>query len=822
MSQPRSVKRSLLPALTVLVIAMTGAISATAHAQSFGEIGKPFGKSGKGNGAFTLPSGNSVHALGVDTSDGNSVYVADEPKPENNKGETEFRIQKFSATGEFLASGSFIVTTPAGENGGETLAVEGIAVDPTAPGGGRVYALVVTEREETTGGTAKIDGGEPAAGTLYAFSTKAEAGKLVPAKNEKGEPFAGAVFASKDLLETNSDVTGNPAQSALLEPSGIAVDPTTHDVIIVGFEDQGAEELLVAAQRVSDTGTLGARWVDKHECFEGEGEGEGAPPCFVENEETFQPGSPMSPVVTQSGRLLVDVQGSAIWEIPKGFGADEAPLPVVRFGEATPLQALLTFPGNPTPSEGGSLTFAHEPSEAAGEGRLYQSSLLEASPKNRYPAVLAFKLAEGGGSLNATELGWTGGQNKVQHEACALSGFSQPVIGAGTGEKIFALDPNVPAGKVQEAPNPHVVVFGPGGQNCLEDSAAAPKATSKGATVGTTENPAPIGQKVVLSSAVTGANALSVEWNFGDGSAPVTVSAYQYQTTSVEHAFATIGKETVKETIHTDDLAKPTLVEEASFTVAAVNPVAQFSQSPTTVGVPVKFTSTSPSPDENKSALVKYVWSFGDGAKTTTTTPVAVEHTYAEAKKYTVSLEVADALGHSGSTSHEITVAAAGGGGGGSGEGGGGGGGGTTTTTTTTTPPSGGGSVLGATTAKGNPAATLAGTALAVSSAGSFPVKVSCPAGESSCSGTITLKTLGAVSASAKKSVLTLASGSFTVAGGASKTVTLHLSTKARALLKRSHMLKARATVAAHDPTGASHTTLVTVTLKLAKKSAHH
>jgi hypothetical protein len=46
----------------------------------------------------------------------------------------------------------------------------------------------------------------------------------------------------------------------------------------------------------------------------------------------------------------------------------------------------------------------------------------------------------------------------------------------------------------------------------------------------------------------------------------------------------------------------------------------------------------------------------------------------------------------------------------------------------------------------------------------------------------------------------------------------LHLSAKARSLLARSHVLRARATVLAHDPTGASRTTLATVTLKLAKK----
>jgi hypothetical protein len=125
------------------------------------------------------------------------------------------------------------------------------------------------------------------------------------------------------------------------------------------------------------------------------------------------------------------------------------------------------------------------------------------------------------------------------------------------------------------------------------------------------------------------------------------------------------------------------------------------------------------------------------------------------------------------------------------------------------------------------PDATIASTSLTVSAAGALSVKVSCPAGESVCSGTVTLRTLGAVAARAaahkksKAAVLTLAVGSFTVAGGQVKAITLHLSAKARALLAHSHVLRARATVVAHDPTGATDTTQATVTLRPAKSHGH-
>ena len=92
----------------------------------------------------------------------------------------------------------------------------------------------------------------------------------------------------------------------------------------------------------------------------------------------------------------------------------------------------------------------------------------------------------------------------------------------------------------------------------------------------------------------------------------------------------------------------------------------------------------------------------------------------------------------------------------------------------------------------------------------------------SSCTGTVTLRTQGAVSAGvdsaakAKASVLTLATGSFTVPGGKVKTVTLHLSPKGRALLARSHVLRVRATIVARDPMGETHTGQTIATLHAA------
>jgi PKD repeat protein len=121
------------------------------------------------------------------------------------------------------------------------------------------------------------------------------------------------------------------------------------------------------------------------------------------------------------------------------------------------------------------------------------------------------------------------------------------------------------------------------------------------------------------------------------------------------------------------------------------------------------------------------------------------------------------------------------------------------------------------------PDAQLASVTLQVSSSGAFSVRISCPARETTCSGTVTLRTLNAVSASESKAVkrptvLTLAAGSFAVPGGETKAVTLHLSLQARKLLARAHTLHARATVQAHDTSGAAHADVQIVLLRAARK----
>jgi hypothetical protein len=98
---------------------------------------------------------------------------------------------------------------------------------------------------------------------------------------------------------------------------------------------------------------------------------------------------------------------------------------------------------------------------------------------------------------------------------------------------------------------------------------------------------------------------------------------------------------------------------------------------------------------------------------------------------------------------------------------------------------------------------------------------VRCPAADGRCQGTIALRTRSAVRLSGggagsvhkTPAIVTVAAGSFDLTGGRLATVRLDVSASGLSLLRRTHLLSARATLIAHDRTGTSHiiVTLVNV-----------
>jgi PKD repeat protein len=801
-------RRSLFVWLSLCAFAcavMMACVSTTpAKAETYGEL-RHFGS----RSLFTIT--RKTHAFGVDPTD-NSVYVGDIPTAGTD------RIQKLSATGEVLASVSF---KPTLSHFLESL--EGIAVDPSLK---RIYLLVSEER----GPPPTIDPEKSAAAILYAFSTEAQGNKLVPASGTNAE----GVLADQIVLETQSEVR----EHALLEPKGIAVDPTTHDVIILGDVDEGEvdeePQLRVALQRVHSDGTLGERYVDTKQFF---------------GEE-----QPNSPVVSQTGSVFVQ-QFDQIVQIPSDFASANPPTPIFAFETEGPLsEELLEFdtPTSEPPSSGGGLSLSPE---GASEGLIYAYGRIKEDVENgqRYPGALAFKYTEHGETSEGSTVGWTGGESKKHGGGKCTIGINSitvnyPIVAAGKDHLLFMFDPSVP----------QVVEFGPGGEGCPTAEATDPTATVDGQPLSPSETVAP-GTQVAFSSILTQANALSVEWNFGEGEKePQIVSSDEHQNTEISHKFVRAGELTVTETIHTDDLATPTIVKQTKISVSGTAPPpTAVLEGPTEVTLgggaterlvyledgglelvdtpshgeasfdaSASFASTTQGPNR----IEAYHWTFGDGHSETTSTPT-VEHTYEKAGAYKVELAVTD--GH-GLTSEPATLtvevknapeslgmrantasAPAG--------------------TVAATIGHGISAAAGASAASnghgsnghGSPPApdvVLKGTTLRVGRSGTVALELACPSGDGSCTGTVTLRTLGAIGARAagsshdkKKSrptVLTLAGGRFAIAGGQTKTVVLRLTSRARALLAHTRVLRGRATIVARDPAGATHTIQATVILR--------
>ncbi len=816
MPHSQSVHRCLLAALggAALLLCL---LAVAARADPYGQLER-FGAAGSGQGQFRFTSG--THALGVDPTD-NSVYVGDEPES------GRYRIQKFAASGAFLAqTPSFALAS--GNDG-----IEGVAIDSAER---RIYVLVSAQR----GNGLTIAPGQPAAAALYAFSTEPSGEELAPAAGTKEGVLTGA---SAFVPQSNTP------EKALLDPKGIAVDPITHDVIVLGEvgqppEEEGGEEgeqhTFVALQRVHASGALAERYVDRTGFFAEEA-------------------TPTSPVVSPDGAVYVAVQqaqlnplteqpADEIVQIPSDFASAAPPTPFIQFyiqsaAEEQEGRPLVEFDSNEPARDGDGLSLV--PGGHGGAGTIYAKAHIFVRNAGgtggaSYPGALAFDAADG------SELGWTGGQTKKSGgESCVIgfSGPTYPSVAGGGEQRVFMLDPR----------DAQVVEFGPGGSGCPAAEATSPSATVAGKPLSPSEAVS-IGTPVTFSTTVTQANALSVEWNFGDGQTEI-VSADEYQRIEAKHEFVRGGELTVTETIHTDDLATPTIVKQTKISVStgAIPPTAvlegprevtlwppggggtldglsyleggglQSTEARATAEATFDGSASFASTARGPNTIRAYHWVFGDGSSETTSTAVT-RHAYEKAGVYTVELTVTDARGSTSEPSAltigvdepppvvENSQA------------------GPQTPASPTVEPAVTAAAHAAAAPPPVPNARLASASLAVSPAGTIALEVTCPTEESSCVGTVTLRTLGAVTVRAagshgatkrrRAAVLMLASGTFAVAGGQRRAVTLSLSRSARALLVRARTLHALATLVAHDAAGATYSSRLPVVLR--RQTAAH
>jgi hypothetical protein len=749
-----------------------------------------------------------------------------------------FRLRKFAPAGgsyKRVATLEFeekqIPDAPEEATG---LTVEGIATDPAR---NRLYVLAVDNRPK---GIKVDESGQKGpdlqvAARIFAFEDKG--GSLV-AVTKKGKEY----LTGPTELGAVSTVPG----VALLEPTGITVDPASGEVIVMGhndpeglkedqpYERSGAKADHFVLQRINaTTGELvtgeAGRYLDGEDFFktkEGEFEGHAT--------------SPNSPVVAgpAGGEHVHVAFEGGIARLPDPWVAASKPEYLYNPNVLLPGATSGAIPREAAANRGGALSAS--PFEA-GDNTLYApTSLTYEQQASTEEVTNVMSLSGATDSL----LGWSGGQSlhaprsggEVPEE-CVLdpggASLFNPVA-AGAGGTVFVLATEYlaePGGEpLVEQNYPAIIEFGPGGGGCPPANANGLTAEVGGILVG--EGEVKQSEQVTFSSYINQADALKVEWNFGDGSsetvtggfhcpanAPSETKALVRQCPSVRHTFRESGELTVTEKVYTDDLDTPTLTQQKKIKVSGGGKGKGGGSEPTAVPLGPEHLYSgeagvfdgSESFDPSGSQIKHYLWTFGDGTQEPSETPVTT-HAYAHQGLYEASLVVTDALGLSSPPSGLPTAVrvlppppppppAS-----------------------NALPPAPGGSVGGFTSTQSAaiPNVRLTEAALVMNARGAVTLRLYCPVGETTCAGRVTLKALlasGTRHGRSKRVSATFASGAFALAGGTARTFPLRVSATARATLAQRHRLVAQLTIDAHDTAGATHTTSVPVVVTAARNA---
>jgi len=802
MSHARMWIRQLMLAVMAALALLFALGSATAGAESFGglgRIGELSIRSGEQKGHVELEEHD---AFVVEPSTGD-LYIADEiEEPER------MRVQKFDSTGKFL--GQALVKLSASHE----VEVRAMALDPEKH---KLYVLADGYR----GSESKHDPQDETAASMFSVSTEVH-----------NEELESAELVGPSTLQPYSE----KARQSLIEPAGLAVDPTTHDILISAQQDEdvsAAEELHSVIQRVHENGNLGPRYVDSQNCLD-EGQAVGAEPNCVE----LIGEQPDSLVVTQGGRALVETEQADLWEIPVSANAsggfkEEKVVPRERFGLPEGLvlpQGAAKLSGEE--EEAGTIAYV---ATGANEGRIYASAEVSPTGEAEVYGVMLLNVVEQGGEPTITEAGWTGGQNKTSKQPKCEIPFSaaMPMEIGGTPESAVTFGGNEFESGGKREVEPYLAKFGSaaGAEACGHVEVTVPSVQ-----IGNSGNlqEVPLGKAATLNSKVEGADALATTWTIvrnGEAASTEVIPGPKNQgrATSLSYTFKQAGSYEITEAVTTDSLGTPTKQVVRNITAALpaitfkIEPTAAFPEGGLSAGTAVKV-RVSAAKDPNETAPhVKLTWRFSDGSAAVTESVVgkegsftaAVEHAFASncGGVCVVTLEASDAAGGEGHAELKIPMFVAkpppeekheG-----------------PPPQQKPPPPPPPGEVHSETVLH-NPEARIAGsTTLAVKPNGSFSIQVSCPAKQSECAGTVTLQTVITQAASKgkkpKKVKITLARGSFAVTGGTTKTTALRLSAQARSLLARLHVLHGTATFVAHD-SAVTRTTSAGVTLRPVKK----
>ncbi len=140
---------------------------------------------------------------------------------------------------------------------------------------------------------------------------------------------------------------------------------------------------------------------------------------------------------------------------------------------------------------------------------------------------------------------------------------------------------------------------------------------------------------------------VAYEWTFGDG----TTGSGQ----TANHAYSLIGNYTIGLTVTDNSGMQHSSTSNINVIATPLNPVAVITPSaaPYYLGASVGFSGASSyDPD---GSIVSYVWSFGDGA-TSTSSSATTSHVYSSTSAYQVSLTVVDNSGRTNRVNTSITI----------------------------------------------------------------------------------------------------------------------------------------------------------------------
>ena len=446
---PRLAWRWLVLVAAVGALAAAAVAPSTAGAAALGELNS-WGAPGFGDepNELLVPM-----ALAVDPNDADSVYVSDLHLNELS-GEFEFRLRKLSSDGSEVEATNFF---PIEENASGWNTVQGIAVSDHDPGQpGRVYVL-------------RQRAGTPE--EIKVFST---------------EPSGGALVAPGGGPATVPVPSGG---NAIIEPVGIAFDPSSDKLVIAGHDASGH----VRVEKVDPAdGSVDASLSDTAEIAED-------PNIELSGLAVAADGA-----VFLSSDLIANQQVRILSTMPPGLGSISL-LPGVDAARTSEIW-------KETASEREFSVLPVEPQLAVSpDGKtLYFSERIDAASETTPGKYLIRGYSV---ENEATEVLYGGGSS----ESCEFTSNGASIAAVGEG-RIFVLDHGY-RGSTEQSFGARVIELGPGGEDC-----PAPRTSF---TANSSSNPSLSigeGDSVTFTAStdeLNGATPTELDWNGGGAFAPV-------------------------------------------------------------------------------------------------------------------------------------------------------------------------------------------------------------------------------------------------------------------------------------------------------------